>query len=94
MQFFDRDKEISLLRRVRELSARSAQFTVITGRWRIGKTSLVLKAYGESTVLYFFVARKTEAELCQDFTQELEENGLIGLKDVFAVCGKNHSDDE
>ena len=32
MQFFDRDKEISFLRRIRELSVLSAQFTVITGK--------------------------------------------------------------
>ena len=72
MKFFDRDKEISFLKYVREQSAHVAQFTVITGRRRIGKTSLVLKAYGEPDVIYFFVARKTEPELCQDFTQELE----------------------
>lgn len=72
MKFFDRDKEISFLKYVREQSAHVAQFTVITGRRRIGKTSLVLKAYGEPEVIYFFVARKTEPELCQDFTQELE----------------------
>ena len=71
MKFFDRDKEISFLKYVREQSAHVAQFTVITGRRRIGKTSLVLKAYGEPDVIYFFVARKTEPELCQDFTQEL-----------------------
>ena len=72
MKFFDRDKEIAFLRQVRKQSAHVAQFTVITGRRRIGKTSLVLKAYGEPEVIYFFVARKTEPELCQDFTQELE----------------------
>lgn len=32
MQFFDRDKEISVLRRIRELSVLAAQFTVITGK--------------------------------------------------------------
>lgn len=88
MQFFDRDKEISFLRRIRELSTHSAQFTVITGRRRIGKTSLVLKAYGEPSVIYFFVARKTEAELCQDFTQELESKlgiPMFATPDKFAT---------
>ena len=56
MQFFDRDKEINFLQQIKELSTRVAQFTVITGRRRIGKTSLVLKAYGEPSVIYFFVA--------------------------------------
>lgn len=88
MQFFDRDKEISFLRRIRDLSAHSAQFTVITGRRRIGKTSLVLKAYGEPSVIYFFVARKTEVELCQDFAQELESKlgiPMMGTPDKFAM---------
>ncbi|MCI6549668.1 MAG: hypothetical protein MR450_02270 [Prevotella sp.] len=79
MEFFDRDKEITFLRRVRDLAAHSAQFTVITGRRRIGKTSLVLKAYGEPSVIYFFVARKTEVELCQDFAQELESKLVIPM---------------
>lgn len=77
MQFFDRDKEIDFLKHVRTQSEQVAQFTVLTGRRRIGKTSLVLKAYGESEVVYFFVARKPEVELCQDFTQELE--GKLGI---------------
>ena len=88
MKFFDRDKEISFLKYVREQSAHVAQFTVITGRRRIGKTSLVLKAYGEPDVIYFFVARKTEAELCQDFTQELESKlgvPMLATPDKFAT---------
>ena len=50
MQFFDRDNEIAVLRRIRETANKAAQFTVITGRRRIGKTSLVLKAYGKDTI--------------------------------------------
>ena len=86
MEFFDRDKEITFLRRVRDLSTHSAQFTVITGRRRIGKTSLVLKAYGEPSVIYFFVARKTEVELCQDFAQELESKLGIPMMGTPEVC--------
>lgn len=88
MQFFDRDKEINFLQQIKELSTRVAQFSVITGRRRIGKTSLVLKAYGEPSVIYFFVARKTEAELCQDFTQELESKlgmPMLATPDKFAT---------
>ena len=40
MKFFDREYEIQKLREIRDVSHRAAQFTVLTGRRRIGKTSL------------------------------------------------------
>jgi hypothetical protein len=71
MRFFDREEEIAKLREIRELSRQVAQFTVLTGRRRIGKTSLVMKAYGDEPFLYFFVSRSSESELCQEFTEEI-----------------------
>ena len=44
--------------------------TVLMGRRRIGKTELSLRC-GDDTVLYFFVGKKAEALLCQDFVQEI-----------------------
>ena len=61
MRFFDRTEEIAFLRKIREMAKNNAQFTVVTGRRRIGKTSLVWKAYEDEPILYFFVARKAEA---------------------------------
>lgn len=55
MKFFDRKEEIVILRKIRNNAEKNAQFTVLTGRRRIGKTSLVLKAYEDSPILYFFV---------------------------------------
>ena len=72
MRFFDRTEELTELSDIRLASKNNAQFTVLTGRRRIGKTSLVRKAYENETFLYFFVARKTESELCEDFTTELK----------------------
>ena len=72
MRFFDRKEEIASLNEILELSKKSAQFTVVTGRRRIGKTSLVWKAYESEPILYFFVARKTESDLCADYMQEIE----------------------
>ena len=43
---------------------------VLMGRRRIGKTELSLRC-GDDTVLYFFVGKKAEALLCQDFVQEI-----------------------
>lgn len=72
MKFFDRTEEIASLRETLELSKTNAQFTVVTGRRRIGKTSLIWKAYENETMLYFFVARKAETDLCTDYLQEIE----------------------
>lgn len=73
MEFFGREREIARLREIRERSARAAQFTVVTGRRRIGKTSLVRKALGDGPLLYFFVGRKSEAELCEGFQAEVRD---------------------
>ncbi|MBQ6923205.1 MAG: ATP-binding protein [Kiritimatiellae bacterium] len=73
MKFYDREKEIAELRAIRERSRKSAQWTVVMGRRRIGKTSLVQMALGDEPYLYFFVARKAEADLCETFAAEVEE---------------------
>ena len=72
MRFFDRTEEIASLREIRRMAQANAQFTVVTGRRRIGKTSLVWKAYEDEPILYFFVARKAESDLCEDYRLEIE----------------------
>ena len=72
MKFFDRKEEIATLRKIRENAEQNAQFTVLTGRRRIGKTSLVLQAYEDRPFLYFFVGRKAESLLCDEFRNEVE----------------------
>ena len=72
MRFFDRTEEIASLREIRAIAKNNAQFTVVTGRRRIGKTYLVWKAYKDEPILYFFVARKAESDLCEDYRLEIE----------------------
>ncbi|MDE6301446.1 MAG: AAA family ATPase [Muribaculaceae bacterium] len=49
--------------------------TVITGRRRIGKTSLALRAtQGEYPTVYLFVSRKNEAALCEEFAGLISSN--------------------
>lgn len=72
MKFYGRDKEIDILHKIRNNSNESAQFTVVTGRRRIGKTELIREAFGDCPYLYFFVARRTEKELCESFRSEIE----------------------
>lgn len=74
MKFFGRKDEIEELHDIRRLSMQTARFTIVTGRRRSGKTSLLLKAYENvEDLLYLFVARKSEAELCKDFVAEITE---------------------
>ena len=73
MKFYNREKEIKKLLEIKEQSKKNAQFSVVIGRRRIGKTQLLLKSYENTNFLYFFVAKKSEVILCQDFLQELKE---------------------
>lgn len=87
MKFFDRTVEIEKLREIRALSHKSAQFTVLTGRRRIGKTSLVMKAYEDEPILYFFVTRSVESVLCEEFVTELTDKlhvPILGKVERFA----------
>ncbi len=82
MKFYNRTKEITLLKEIEQLSQKTAQFTIVSGRRRIGKTSLVKNAYVETGFLYFFVARKSEAELCEDFVSEMHEKLSMPVLDA------------
>ncbi|MCD7798916.1 MAG: ATP-binding protein [Akkermansiaceae bacterium] len=85
MKFFDRKEEIASLRKIRDNAEKNARFTVLTGRRRIGKTSLVLKAYEDRPILYFFVGRKAESLLCDEFRHEAEDK--LGVRLVGSPTG-------
>lgn len=92
MRFYYRENEIAELKRIRELSfSRNSRMTVVTGRRRIGKTSLIKKAFenSDTPMLYFFTGRKTEAALAEDFVQEIRNklrvyvpNGLTAFTEI------------
>ena len=68
MKFYDRATELAELKRIQKLSFDDhSRLTVLTGRRRIGKTSLVMKASEGQPTVYLFVSRKSEAVLCADF---------------------------
>lgn len=81
MRFFDRKTEFEKLEEIEDLSYEVAQFTIITGRRRIGKTEMVKKFYENKTMLYFFVARKAEADLCDIFIDEMRVKLNIPMMD-------------
>lgn len=80
MKFYNREKELDLLGSIKERSATDAQMTVVVGRRRIGKTSLLKKAIeNESTALYLFVTRKNEVLICAEFKEEIERKLQVKL---------------
>jgi uncharacterized protein len=72
MKFYDREAELQLLENIRNRSEQSGMMTILTGRRRIGKTTLIREAFQEAGFLYFFVSRKNEALLCEEFIAETE----------------------
>lgn len=80
MKFYDRETEIEVLQQIEENSNSTAQMTLLMGRRRVGKTTLLKNAFASSkTALYFFVAKKNEVLLCEEFVQEVEEKLSVSL---------------
>ena len=75
MKFFGRKDEIAELRKSRKLSHRFAQFTVITGRRRVGKTELIKEALRDGTddFVYLLITRQTEKTMCSDLQKSVVE---------------------
>lgn len=68
MKFYNRTNELAELQRIQGLAFNDhARLTVVTGRRRIGKTSLIMKVVEGSPTVYLFVGRKNEATLCSEF---------------------------
>lgn len=77
MKFYDRTQELEILGRTLEQSKQSSCFTVMVGRRRIGKTSLLLESVKGQKSLYLFVSRKSEPLLCEQFQKDaIEAFGL------------------
>lgn len=101
MKFYNRTKEIAELKRIKELAYLGhSKLTVLTGRRRIGKTALILNALKDETIVYLFVSRKSEADLCKGFCSIIETQLAVFVPkmdafiDVFRFLleqGKNKS---
>lgn len=95
MKFYDRVNELAILQANEQQSFESAVFTVLMGRRRVGKTSLITASLENKEYAYLFVSKDSEALLCQNFQRELECQ--IGLhiygeitmfKDLFEIIMK------
>lgn len=74
MKFYNREKELAELKRVQELAfTQNSRMIVVTGRRRIGKTSLIKQALKNSPTLYFFIGRKAESVLVDEFVRQVRE---------------------
>jgi uncharacterized protein len=63
-QFFDREEELSFLKKHYETGA--AEFIVLYGRRRVGKTELVLNFSNDKSHIYFLADRRPELQLIQE----------------------------
>lgn len=92
MRFYDREDEIRILLENEVQAENTAMFTVLMGRRRVGKTSLIAKALEGKVSAYLFVSRDSEAMLCRKFQRSLEEQlgihvygELTYFRDLFEV---------
>ena len=78
MELYDRLNELETLARITKQSTETACFTIMVGRRRIGKTSLLLRSAEGQKLPYLFVSRNSEAVLCSQFQQQANE--ALGLQ--------------
>lgn len=73
IKFYNREAEMAAMRKFEKLSAQSAQMIVVTGRRRIGKTTLIKRAFTSLPLVYFFVGKKSEALLCEELVEIVKD---------------------
>ncbi len=73
MKFYNREKELELLKKIETLSHKSAQLTFLTGRRRVGKTTLLRECFKGKAYLYFFIGKKNEILLCEEFSETIRQ---------------------
>ena len=86
MKFYNRTNELQKLHKIETLSKESARMSVIVGRRRIGKTSLIRHAYEHQ--IYLFVSKKNEALLCEEFVTIIENELNIKIHGEFFKFAK------
>jgi len=92
MKFYNRENELALLKKADELKSRRSVMTILIGRRRIGKTTLALQPFTEGKKLYFFISKKEESLLCEEFIEEIKERlgipifgSITKFEDLFAL---------
>ncbi len=71
MKFYNRELELEVLKKADSLKSKYSVMTMLIGRRRVGKTTLVLQNYSQDRVVYLFVSKKNEHLLCEEFVEQL-----------------------
>ena len=87
MKFYNRKDELNFIKKLEKLSHKNSQMLFITGRRRIGKTRLIFESFKDKRLIYFFVSKKDEKLLCEEFAVILKDSlkmNIIGKFDRFS----------
>lgn len=76
MKFYNRENELKILNDVEQSSKDCSKMTFIVGRRRIGKTALIKEGYKNKNFIYFFISKKNEKLLCEEFVKNLSQAGI------------------
>ena len=87
MKFYNRDEELLTLRTTAIKALLHSQMTFIVGRRRIGKTKLILECFQDNLV-YFFVSKKSETLLCNEFIEQIQASLPIKILGEFTKFAK------
>ena len=80
-EFVDRDEELATLRK--RFSNRGAEFIVVYGKRRIGKSALLQKFMEDADGIYFFCRIESEKEMLERFSARIaEEMDMVYLKEA------------
>ncbi len=79
MRFYDRIDPLDTLEAIDRQTDESSKMTVITGRRRVGKTVLALKFSENKRRLYFFVSKKDEKLVCDQFLKQIRDHFSISI---------------
>jgi AAA+ ATPase superfamily predicted ATPase len=88
MEFYGREKEITQIQGWNKQAHTTAQLTVVTGRRRIGKTPLIRRALETGPnipTVYFFIVKKSEALLCDEFVGIIKETLQVDIPGEFRL---------
>ena len=89
MRFYDREKELDILQANWEQASEQGRLTVLIGRRRIGKTTLLAKSAdcGGHPLLYLYVSKDNERVLTKKFQEAAEQSlglQIFGSMETFA----------
>lgn len=89
MRFYDRDTELDILQSNWTQTTERGRLTVLTGRRRIGKTTLLRKSTeeGNQPLLYLYVSKDNERVLTGKFQEAAEQSlglQIFGRMETFA----------